>query len=402
VADYKHTVGTPDELDMLSTGRNHDLKSAVATSGGIDDWLYALVTVQTMDGYAGRGNNGISRMNGGFGNRPAFSLAPSGGVGAHVRRDMVALVDRRDDLLETFPLSDTGHTLLWTRPWDGTKGEALFPGNLDPFYIEICRRIRLRSDPDGRLSGVRANSKEARIAAKDLKGRTGDPWTPVNIREGKSLTVSEGGFTYKRMTEYLTSANYQRPVLLEPTRMEQDSGQGLRLAARALVRGQGKTAGYYERNVPLRPRAVRALGTKAGVRSIGDICKKRIDRVGIVQRILSHSIQTFLTRGQPESTNREHRERARPWLNRLDATVDADFFETLQTEFEAQAEDRADVHRLWLLEVVDNARGLLLDACKSLPCPAIHSYRARTSAEALFEGRLRGPKGLPFLFTEGR
>ena len=400
VADYKHAVNTPDELDMLLTGRNHDLKSAVAANGETDDWLYALIALQTTDGYAGAGYYGISRMNGGHGNRPAFSLAPAGGVGAHVSRDMVALVDRRYELLETFPLSDSGHSLLWTIPWDGTRGEALFPGSLDPFYIEICRRIRLQSDPAGRLSGIRATSKEARIRARELKGRTGDPWTPVNLKEGKALVVSEGGFTYRRITDYLTSGDYQPPILLKPTRTEHASGQELRLVARAIVRGQGKTAGYYERSIPLRSRVVRAFATTDGFQSIGHIGKKRIERVGIVQRILSQSIHTFLARGRSDTINREHRGRVRPWLNRLDAAVDADFFDTLQTEFEAKDQDRANVHRLWLLEVVGNARGLLLNACDSLPCSAVHRYRARTSALALFEGRMRGPKGLPFLFTE--
>ena len=400
--DYKHAVGTPDEVDMLRTAKNHDLKSAVAANGGIDDWLFALVTVQTTDGFEGAGNYGISRMNRGMGNRPAFSLAPTGGVGAHVRRDMVALVDRRDDLLDAFPLSDTGPALLWTIPWDGTTGEALFPGSLDPFYIEICRRIRLRSDPDGRLRGARANSKEARIAAKELKGRTGDPWTPVNRKEGKSLTLAAGGFTYRRISDFLTSADYQRPILLQPTQDERDSGREMRLVARAMVRGQGKTEGYHERIVPLRSRVVRALATETGVRTIGAISQERIERVGIVQRILSHAIQTFVARGKPDSIGPEQRKYARSWLNRLDATVETDFFESVQTEFESPAEERDTVGRLWLLEVVQNARGLLLNACDSLPCPAIHRYRARTSAEALFEGRLRGPKGLPSLFTEGR
>ena len=76
--DYKSAVATPDELDMLVTSKNHDLKSAVAVQAGVDDWIFALITLQTMEGFGGAGNYGISRMNGGLGNRPAFSLAPSG------------------------------------------------------------------------------------------------------------------------------------------------------------------------------------------------------------------------------------------------------------------------------------------------------------------------------------
>ena len=68
--DYQNEVATPDELDILVTSKNHDLKSSVASQAGVDDWLFALVTLQTMEGFGGAGNYGVSRMNGGLGNRP--------------------------------------------------------------------------------------------------------------------------------------------------------------------------------------------------------------------------------------------------------------------------------------------------------------------------------------------
>ena len=77
IGDYKSAVATPDELDMLVTSKNHDLKASVAASGDIDDWIFALVSLQTSEGFLGAGNYGISRMNGGLGCRPAFSLTPS-------------------------------------------------------------------------------------------------------------------------------------------------------------------------------------------------------------------------------------------------------------------------------------------------------------------------------------
>ena len=32
---------------------------------------------------------------------------------------------------------------------------------------------------------------------------TGDPWTLINQKEGKALTLANGGFTYRRTAEYL-------------------------------------------------------------------------------------------------------------------------------------------------------------------------------------------------------
>ena len=334
--DYKNTVAAPDELDMLVTSKNHDLKSIVATGASADDWLFALVTLQTMEGFGGAGNYGISRMNGGLGSRPAFTLAPSERFGARVRRDITAVLEIRPTLLAEFPMTDGGEGLLWTIPWDGTTAESLPVSRLDPLYIEVCRRIRLRGRADGTLYGMRTSSKAARIEGKDLKGRTGDPWVPVNRkRDNLPLTLAAGGFTYKRVTEYLTPTEWEMPALLRPTRDEQNSSDSMQLVARAMVRGQGKTEGYHERIIPLRPKTVRLFGRAGGTQELGDVGRQRIEQVGIVQRILSHAIQVFAARGNADGVSPEHRALARPWLNKLDEIVDRTFFEDLQTEFEA-------------------------------------------------------------------
>ena len=405
--DYKSIVKTPDELDMLVTSKNHDLKTAVATQAGPDEWLFALITLQTMEGFSGAGNYGISRMNGGLGSRPAFTLTPSERLGAHIRRDITALLEYRSTLMDEYQMSDHGADLLWTLPWDGRPAETLLLNDLDPFYIEVCRRIRLRSDAGSRLHGIRTSSKAARIAGKDLKGRTGDPWVPANTkRDGLPLTLAAGGFTYKRVTDYLFKPEEWRwPYLLRPLLSERRSAKPMYLVARGMVRGQGKTEGYHERIIPLRPKTVgSAMIRQTAVDDLGTIARERIEHVGTVQRILSHAIQVFAARGNSEKTNSEHRTLARPWLNTLDDIVDTNFFDDLQTEFEAEDAERQQVRNAWLMNgtdgVIDHARRILHAAEDSLPCPAIHRYRARVNAERLYEGRLRGNSGLPFLFDE--
>ena len=400
-SDYKTAVASPDELDMLVTSKNHDLKASVADHADPDDWVFALVTLQTMEGFSGAGNYGISRMNGGLGNRPAFSLAPSEHTpGAHVRRDIVALLEFRPDILDRnagYP-SNNGIPLLWTQPWDGTAREAMLSNCLDIFYIEVCRRVRLRVDADGQVYGVRTSSKAARILGKDLKGRTGDPWTPINgSRDGLPLTLSAGGFTYRRVSEYL--ADWEQPALLRPTKSEQRSNDEMKLVARAMVRGQGKTEGYHERAIPITNKTKLAMLNRDTTQELGQIAKRRVEQVGKVQRILSHAIQVFSARGDDTKVSPEHRALARPWLNRLDETIDRDFFGDLQEEFEAEVADREGIRRRWLKDfVIDRSRSLLHSAEDSLPCPAIYSYRARVNAESLFEGRIRGREGFPELY----
>ena len=175
IEDYKSVAETPDKLDMLVTSKNHDLKSSVADLGGTGDWLFALISLQTFEGYPGRDNYGISRMNGAFGNRPAFSLTPSTRHGAHARRDIEALLEYRDRLLGVYPMRDDGVCLVWTHVWDGAKAEALTLDGLDPFYIEVCRRIRLRTTSDGVPYAIRATSKARRIEAEAGKWRSRRP-----------------------------------------------------------------------------------------------------------------------------------------------------------------------------------------------------------------------------------
>ena len=404
LSEYKNTIETPDELDMLVTSKNHDVKSAVASSAQVDDLILALISLQTSEGFSGAGNYGISRMNGGLGSRPAFSITPSTRPGRHVRRDIVVLLERRDDLLDKYPMVDDGTSLLWAVPWNGAKSESLLLNALDPLYIEVCRRIRLRINADGRLRAVRATSKAARVEAKALNGVTGDPWTPVDRGAGKSLTLAAGGFTYKRTVDYLTKWN--QPVLCQPTGAEVRSPDTMRLVARGMVRGQGKTAGYHERIVPIRTKMRSAmLGRSSVTDDLGRIANERINQVAIVQRILSHAIQVFLARGETDKISPEHRSLARPWLNTLDEMVDAQFFDDLQTEFEAHERDeRQGLRNNWLMNgadgVVDRARRILAAAMDSLPCLEIERYKARVAAEGLFEGRIRSGNGLPHLFME--
>ena len=405
LAEYKSAVETPDELDMLVTSKNHDLKSAVATQTKEDDWIFALITLQTMAGFDGSKTYGISRMPSGYGNRPAFSITPSTRPGVHIQRDMKALLERRPALLDEHPMTDTGIGLVWTVRWDGTKQEALLPGQLEPFYIEICRRIRLNWQ-GGRLAATRASSGFRRII--DVKGRTGDPWVPINKKTNPRGTppafLGPRKFGYERVVDGLTSPDWEQPHLLRPLQSERDSPLTMQLVARGMVRGEGRTKGYHERVIPLKPEVSRAMGRPTAMKELGEMAQERIKQVRLIQRILRHAIWTFAAGGKTEGVGDEQRARANPWSDKLDEIVDRDFFHHLQTEFDAAESERKGIRSRWLKNgkdgVVDHARRILRDAEDSLPCPAIQRYRARVRADSVFWGRIRGRDGLPFLFDD--
>ena len=402
--DYKSIVATPDELDMLVTSKNHDLKAAVVSQANVDDWLFALITLQTMEGYAGRFNYGISRMSSGYGNRSAFSITPSIRPGIHVRCDMEGLLEHRKEILDEYPMAEGGIGLMWILAWDGTKAEALLISQMEPFYIEVCRRIRLR-EKKGELNATRANSDSRRIV--DIKGLTGDPWSPVsknaNQRGTPPAFLGPRKFNYERVVDGLFSPDWTRPYLLRPIQYDRNFDGTTQLVARGMVRGEGGTEGYHERIIPLRHKATQVFGRVGAPQKLEDIARERTTQTGVVQSILRHAIATFAARGN--SDRRTHgngkpspNDLARPWVNRLDEIVDARFFDDLQTEFESDdSGERELIRNKWLLNVViASAQTILSTAQDSLPCPTIQRYRARASAQNLFDGQKY--QRLSFLF----
>jgi CRISPR system Cascade subunit CasA len=134
LAQFKSLVAAPDALDLLLTAKNHDLKAAVMTDARPEDRVFALISLQTMEGFMGAGNYGVSRMNGGFASRPAVGVLPANLLGARFLRDLRMLSANRDRILKENDLQAAkGIGLVWLQPWDG-QSQVRF-SDLDPFYI---------------------------------------------------------------------------------------------------------------------------------------------------------------------------------------------------------------------------------------------------------------------------
>ena len=412
VTDEDKIIRHADALDLLVTSKNHDLKSALASDAGADDWIFALVSLQTMEGYGGRFNYGISRMPSGYGNRPAFSLTASIRPGAHARRDMTALLERRQAILDKYPMVASGIGLAWLLPWDGTKAEGWNIDRMEPLYIEICRRVRMRHT-NGKLIALRANSDKRRIF--DTKGLTGDPWAPESkTRNPKGTPPAFLGprkLGYERIVDGLFSPDWEKPQLLTVTGADRTDGGTMQLVARGMVRGEGGTEGYHERIIPLKPKTMQVFGRGGGTKELEDIARERIANVGNVQSILRHALAIFATHADDGRTTSVLRARAEDnptrkkvdeWVGRFNEIVDVRFFEDLQTEFEAEQTERELTRNRWLRNgengVIDHASKMLQSAVAALPCPETRRYKARVRAESIFWGSLMGNNGLPSAF----
>jgi len=249
---FANHLATPGSLDLLVTAKNHDRKLETGDPCDLTSWIYAFISAQTGQGYSGKFNYGVFRMNGGLGNRPGIGLIHGLDLGNAFRRDSAVLVEARTAVLERGSFRDDGLPLLWLAPWDGTQSLAL--SELDPWAIECCRRFRLTHQA-GIIKTVMVATKVARVAVcDDHTGNVGDPWTPIGKASrnlGKSLTLPSAGFTYQRVVELLMATEWEAPPA--QTIRADDAGD-LRWYGRALVRGQGKTEGWHEREVPIDPK----------------------------------------------------------------------------------------------------------------------------------------------------
>ncbi len=132
-------IETPDSLDMLITSKNHDLKKERMWHAGPEDWLYALISLQTQEGIMGGGKYGISRMNGGYGSRPMFAIDLAGDMGFRFRREVSILLSLARERAGSDRPGPKAISLLWLEPWDGSTQIAF--EKLHPLYVEVCRRV---------------------------------------------------------------------------------------------------------------------------------------------------------------------------------------------------------------------------------------------------------------------
>lgn len=390
---YSSVAWTPDDLDVLQTAKNHDVKFSRVHHAHPDEWAYALVSVQTMSGVLGRGNFGITRMNGGHGNRPIVELIRSTRPGARWRDAVTRLLDHREQVLsEPYGFNEQGLVLVWLEPWDGTTSLEL--SRLDPFFIEICRRVRLLR-LDGAIVAERFTTSTWRIAAQHLKGVVGDPWLPVDLTNGdgtapseaRALTVNAKGFTPDLLRRFIFSDGFRHTVLHKP--MPHWDGR-VWLSASVLVRGEGTTDGFHSRLVPIPGAVQRRLFGPAPLRDpLAALSKDAIDYAGRMQRsVLRPAIFAFLA-GGPETIQFD-REAAQGWWSRFAGRFEAlwsgDYFPWLWGVPETF--DQEAVLTEWSETLRKHALTVLGEAEEALPQRQGRRYRARVRAHQVFWGAL--------------
>jgi len=374
-------LATPDALDMLITSRNHDVKSEIAQNAAPQDWIFALVSLQTMEGFSGRDNYGIARMNGGSSSRPMLALAPARAGSAQVdpsgwwRRDVTRLLASRRDA--------NGKRLLWLEPWP--DGRMLELAALDPLFIEVCRRIRV-VEQGSRITAERSTTKAARTNAKDAKGNTGDPWAPVHIAEGKALTLGERDWSHRLLVDLLFAAKREWHIPPLAREHAQEASEPMLLVAEAFSRGNSKTDGFRSRVVPVPKAMVAQLFGEKPVSVAAEI----LEDIAAVDLALRDGLATVAAGGDRErKLDKAHYARSQPAREALQRQADALFFPELWRRMAVTEDAGFTPLRLAFLErLAGIARAEFRDALPAIPCPSLMRPRAEV------RGRQRLDRGL--------
>lgn len=385
---------TPDELDLLPTAKNHDLKRARAIQPHVDEWVFALISLQTMSGYFGRGNQGISRMNGGFGNRLIVELVRSTSLGARWQDAVTRLMQHRKEVLaREFGYDPQGLVLVWLEQWDGKTSLPL--KRLDPFYIEVCRRIRLSGDDKRVTAASSAPADAPRIDARALSGVVGDAWAPVSVGAGKSkepdvkaLTISPAGITAEVLRNLIFDHSIVRTSLHKP--LNGWRGQ-LWLIASVLVRGQGTTDGFYDRRVLIPESARRKLwGASTQYQELAEVSKSAIEFAGTMRcRVLRRAVFAYL-QATPDAVSLD-RKAIQAWCDHVARNYEDRWSDDLFPWLWSLPDqlNRDDALKEWAQKLRNHAYQSLDHAIRTIPCHTGRRYLSYHKAQQVFWGALR-------------
>lgn len=399
VSAFSLSARHPDEIDVLVTAKNHDVKGARAADDP-EAWLQAVVALQTLSGFLGKGNYGSVRMNGGFGSRCIVSLLSSSNPSSRFREELMTVRSMRAGVLASaLGYRARGVVLTWLTPWSRRTHHHDLSA-LEPWFIEAVRPLRLRP-VDGTIRAWSCTSEARQIGPKAIdSGDVGDPWLPINEADKKkgrsALTVSANGWTPQRLSDLVLQQAFQLTALQKPRAGMQGPAWFL---CSVLVRGQGTTEGLHRAAVPVPATVLSLIARPEGRDQLAQGAVKLRDDAAEIQKSLTMALMS-LASGGPETVNRDSKALAswasvclgpftRGWTDR--------YFEALWR----LADTPLDIVRAdWQAALIADAYRALHDAETKLPTPSSRHWRGRVNARGMFNGSLRKKGLLPDVAEE--
>ena len=376
-------VKTPDELDtVMVTAKNHDVKQHIAQEPKLNDWFFSLISLQTMSPFLGNGNYGIIRMNGGYSSRFGMGISyQDRGIGITVKHDITHMVRQIEKIANRHSYNGEGPKLLWLLDWNDDAQISL--KDIHPYFIEICRRVRLYRN-NLEIYAQKGTSKKRRVdSPKDLNGLTGDYWAPQNINNKlhKVISAKPSNFRYDRIAEMLFDKNHWSL----PPSLENADEDGLELVMRCLVGGQGKTEGYFERVIPFHKNRPSYLFFD-NREKCAELSNLYIEDIKKIIDTLKYSIALILCGG--ENPQKEAFVKANTYIGPLREFADSIFFEYLFKGIATIENNNEDTVRYEMLQDLVNYAHNILENMVSLPSKGAYRYRAIAKGQHVFNGRI--------------
>lgn len=395
-------VPTPDALDMLITSRNHDLKTAVAVEAAPEDWIYALVSLQTQQIFNVK-YHGITRAKSAVASRALIALAPArtGSAGTYPdisewwRADVISILHHRRRLDFThLPKAPPG--LIWVLPWP--QGHQFSVLEVDPLFIEASTRVRLQNH-DGRLLAERCPSTPIRVLRENLSLLM-EPWSPRDL-DGQPFNIGSRDFTYNVIHDALLGRSSTLPEMLTE-RSRQTCGEWVLVCSAISVPDKSKTDGMKTRVVPVPKKVAPKLWTQQA----RDFSSELRDNIAKVECALVDAIAHYHARGPvvkrvagkikwfkddgseiDQDAIKKHRRAAAPARAAFDRRADALFFPALWERLDAA--DKTAAASRFQRQLVQMALEEFRASLPGIPCAALWRPRAEARAERAFRGTLR-------------
>lgn len=381
---------TPDKLDVIIAAKNCDEKSRRITSPKIDHWLFALVSLQGQAGYSKAGPKGnyynTARQNGAYATRPSVGIIPSPFWGDQWGRDCRVLIDALLDDERSIDWNiESGHRLLWLLPWEGTTSLNL--EDLHPYFLEVCRRIRLRTGGNGEITAHVGSSTTGRIAGGMYKGAVDDPWIPVNKNLASAFNSRP---SWVEMGKILLDRTTYEPSRAQIPAFFDRSPIAVRFCV--LVRGQSKTDELHEKIIPVPARKLSYLRLQNNAGE--QVLSTMIDTAKKAKKdVLSPSFSLLLT-------GKEKKRKSLPLVSasilQLDDTISDSFFPYLWEALPEEGEQKNDAQRYnpWIAFLRSSTREIFEDVLRRCIQAGGTDFVCAADAELFFSRTTN--KNLPF------
>jgi CRISPR system Cascade subunit CasA len=377
----------PDNMDVLVQSKNLGVKTGKVVEPNIDDWIFALLSLQTQAAFLGAGNYGIARQNGGFATRPGVALCTDSHWGGQWGRDTRSLIESISE--KKYKLDwdiKEGTRLIWIEPWNGN--ESLSIQQLHPFFIEIARRIRLQKKRE-KIFVKYTGTKTPRIDAKALKGNIEDPWIPIDMSTKGALNKRPN---YEVMRNILFDRSTFSPCLLQEF-YPCDKGNNFFIRFRMLSRKKGSTEEYLERVVYVPQEKKSLFEKKSELKKISQtmiaLAKNVENKVLWFSVISLYRIKQEEGKGKSGSCGKAE---ATQVVKEFDSAVDLNFFSFLWDCLSIYSKDPTSPQVYlspWVTFLKSEAEKQFNMVAKNVSLSGPRRYRAISFAENIFYGRIR-------------